>query len=127
MPSSPSSPVPRRAGPRCARRCARTGWWRPPARRPGDAYPAIILTPTGKGVRADGILTEGTGDVLRHGLAWLGGDFRDGPSEELAAGETIILESDAAISLEYDGELRETPSPARFALGTSAVDFVATA
>jgi diacylglycerol kinase family enzyme len=93
----------------------------------GDAYPAIILTPTGKGVRADGILTEGTGDVLRHGLAWLGGDFRDGPSEELAAGETIILESDAAISLEYDGELRETPSPARFALGTSAVDFVATA
>lgn len=92
----------------------------------GQAYPAIILTPTEAGVRADGILTEGTADVLRHGLAWLGGDFRDGPSEEIASGETIILESETPISLEYDGELRETSSPARFALGTSAVDFIAT-
>lgn len=89
-------------------------------------YPAIILTPTENGLRADGILTEGTADVLRHGLAWLGGDFRDGPSEEVAARETIILESERPISLEYDGELRETSSPARFAIGTSAVDFVAT-
>lgn len=93
----------------------------------GQAYPAVILTPTAHGIRADGILTEGTADVLRHGLAWLGGDFRDGPSEEIVSGETIILESDAPISLEYDGELGETPSPARFGLGTSAVDFVATA
>lgn len=91
------------------------------------AYPAIILTPIETGLRADGILTEGSMDVLRHGLAWLGGDFRDGPSEEVARAETIILESDAPISLEYDGELAETPSPARFALGMSAVDFVATA
>ncbi|HMN53840.1 MAG TPA: diacylglycerol kinase family protein [Sphingopyxis sp.] len=91
------------------------------------AYPAIILTPIETGLRADGILTEGSMDVLRHGLAWLGGDFRDGPSEEVARAETIILESDAPISLEYDGELAETPSPARFALGMSAVDFIATA
>ncbi|SEH19488.1 Diacylglycerol kinase family enzyme [Sphingopyxis sp. YR583] len=91
------------------------------------AYPAVILTPTSGGIRADGILTEGTADVLRHGLAWLGGDFRDGPSEEIANGGTIILESEAPISLEYDGELGETASPARFGLGTSAVDFVATA
>jgi len=90
-------------------------------------YAAVILTPTGKGIRADGILTEGTGDVLRHGLAWLGGDFRDGPSEAIACTETIILESEAVIGIEYDGELAETPSPARFALGMSAVDFLATA
>ena len=93
----------------------------------GGAYPAIILTPTEHGIRADGILTEGTADVLRHGLAWLGGDFRDGPSEEITSGETIILKSAAPISLEYDGELGETPSPARFGLAASAVDFVATA
>ena len=91
------------------------------------SYPAVILTPTGKGLRADGILTEGSMDVLRHGLAWLGGDFRDGPSEGIACAETIILESAAPISIEYDGELAEMPSPARFALGMSAVDFVATA
>lgn len=92
----------------------------------GHAYPAIILTPTSQGVRADGILTQGTADVLRHGLAWLGGDFRDGPSEEIICGETIVLESAAPISLEYDGELGETASPARFGLGTSVVDFIAT-
>ncbi|APZ99019.1 sphingosine kinase [Sphingopyxis sp. QXT-31] len=90
-------------------------------------YSAVILTPTRQGIQADGILTDGTGDVLRHGLAWLGGDFRDGPSERIATAETIILESEAVISLEYDGELAETPAPARFALGTSAVDFLATA
>lgn len=93
----------------------------------GKAYPAVILTPTGQGVRADGILTEGTADILRHGLAWLGGDFRDGPSEEIVQDGTIVLESDAPISLEYDGELAEIESPARFGLGMSRVDFVATA
>ena len=91
------------------------------------AYPAVILTPTGRGITADGILTEGTADVLRHGLAWLGGDFRDGPSEHLATAETIRLESEATISLEYDGELGETASPARFSIGMSAVDFIITA
>ncbi|HMP46874.1 MAG TPA: diacylglycerol kinase family protein [Sphingopyxis sp.] len=91
------------------------------------SWPAIILTPAETGLQADGILAEGTADVVRHGLAWLGGDFRDGPSERIAEGETIILESEAPISLEYDGELGETASPARFALGMSAVDFVATA
>lgn len=92
-----------------------------------SAYSAVILTPTAAGIRADGILTEGTGDVLRHGLAWLGGDFRDGPSEEIATAETIILESERVISLEYDGELAETPSPARFSIAASGVDFLATA
>lgn len=90
-------------------------------------YPAVILTPTATGVRADGILTEGALDVLRHGLAWLGGDFRDGPSETIAEAETVILESDVPIRLEYDGELAETGSPARFGLGASMVDFLATA
>ena len=93
----------------------------------GKAYPAVILTPTAGGIRADGILTEGTGDVLRHGLAWLGGDFRDGPSEPIATGVTVVLESDKPISLEFDGELEAVASPAKFSLGTSAVDFIATA
>ena len=93
----------------------------------GKAYPAVILTPTPSGIRADGILTEGTGDVLRHGLAWLGGDFRDGPSELIATGQTVVLESDKPISLEFDGELEEVASPAEFSAGSSAVDFIATA
>ena len=93
----------------------------------GKAYPAVILTPTPTGIHADGILTEGTADVLRHGLAWLGGDFRDGPSEPIVTDATIHLESEQPISLEYDGELDEVASPATFRLGTSAVDFIATA
>ena len=92
-----------------------------------NSYSAVILTPTGQGIRADGILTDGTGDVLRHGLAWLGGDFRDGPSEEIATADTIILESERVISFEYDGELAEAPSPARFSIAASAVDFLTTA
>ncbi len=91
------------------------------------AYPAIILTPTREGITADGIVADATGDVLRHGLAWLGGDFRDGPHERVATAETIILESDRIIALEYDGELAEIPSPARFSIGQSALDFIATA
>lgn len=93
----------------------------------GKTYSAVILTPTPTCIRADGILTEGTGDVLRHGLAWLGGDFRDGPSEPLATGETLVLESDETICLEFDGELSEMASPARFSAASSAVDFLATA
>src|SRR3546814_342744 len=93
----------------------------------GPAYPAVILTPTAHGIRADGILTEGTADVLRHGLAWLGGDFREGPSEEITSGETIILESEAPIGLEYDGELGETPRPAGVGVAAGAGAFVATA
>jgi diacylglycerol kinase family enzyme len=93
----------------------------------GKSYPAIVLTPTRRGLRADGVVVDGSADVLRHGLAWLGGDFRDGPSEELAQGETIVLESESPISLEYDGELDEIAAPARFAIGQSAVDFIATA
>ncbi|MBU0823471.1 MAG: sphingosine kinase [Alphaproteobacteria bacterium] len=93
----------------------------------GKDYPAVILTPTPTGIRADGILTDGTGDVLRHGLAWLGGDFRDGPSEPITTADTIMLESEKPISLEFDGELNEVASPATFSLGSSAVDFIATA
>ncbi|WP_293700218.1 MULTISPECIES: diacylglycerol/lipid kinase family protein [unclassified Sphingopyxis] len=93
----------------------------------GEAYPAVILTPTADGIRADGILAEGTGDVLRHGLAWLGGDFRDGPSEPITTADTIMLESEQPISLEFDGELDAVASPAKFSLGSSAVDFIATA
>ena len=93
----------------------------------GKTYPAVILTPTAAGIRADGILTEGTGDVFRHGLAWLGGDFRDGPSELIATDAEVVLESKKPMSLEFDGELAEMASPARFSLGSSAVDFIATA
>src|SRR3546814_12602590 len=69
----------------------------------GSDYQAVILTPTARGVRADGVLTESATDVLRHGLAWLGGDFRDGPSETLATAAMLTPESAHPIGPEPDG------------------------
>jgi len=93
----------------------------------GSAYQAIILTPTARGVRADGVLTESATDVLRHGLAWLGGDFRDGPSETIATAAMLTLESAQPIGLELDGEMAELDRRAKFWSDVSKVAFLATA
>jgi hypothetical protein len=92
-----------------------------------QAYPAIILTPTENGLRADGILTERPGDVMRHGLAWLGGDFRDGPSETIATAAMLTLESAQPIGLELDGEMAELGRRAKFWGDVSKVAFLSTA
>jgi diacylglycerol kinase family enzyme len=92
-----------------------------------ETYPVVILTPTDNGIDAHGILTGGTWDILRHGLAWLGGDFRDGPSDHLGKMSDVQLESAAPISVEFDGELMEIPSPAKITLSRSRIDFVITA
>lgn len=89
-------------------------------------FPAIILTPTPDGIEAHGILTDSSLDIIRHGLAWLSGDFRDGPSITLTKAREIVLESDAPIRLEFDGELTKVPSPARFSLAQSRIEFIAT-
>lgn len=89
-------------------------------------YPAIILTPTDDGIEAHGVLADGVMDIVRHGLAWLAGDFRDGPSEFITKSDRIELVSAEEIGIEFDGELMETPSPATFHLGRSAVNFIVT-
>lgn len=90
------------------------------------AFPAIILTPKASGIDAHGVLADTSLDIIRHGLAWLNGDFRDGPSLGLIHAPEIVLESDAPIRLEFDGELAEVPSPARFSLAESSMAFVTT-
>lgn len=91
----------------------------------GD-HSAVILTPLPNGIDAHGILAEGAMDLLRHGLAWLGGDFRDGPSQFITKAAELCLESDRPISIEFDGELAEHPSPLFVRLGHSATDFLST-
>lgn len=90
------------------------------------AYPAIILTPTDDGIEAHGVLADGVMDIVRHGLAWLAGDFRDGPSEFITKSDRVQLVSAKDISIEFDGELMEIPSPAVFRSGRSPLDFVVT-
>lgn len=92
----------------------------------GKPYPAVILTPTDSGIEVHGILAEGTWDILRHGLAWLSGDFRDGPSDYLGKSNAIELESAAPISIEFDGELMEISAPATFHVARSRLEFVKT-
>lgn len=89
-------------------------------------HSAVILTPLADGIDAHGILAEGAMDLLRHGLAWLGGDFRDGPSQFITKAAELCLESDRPISIEFDGELTEHPSPLFVRLGHSATDFLST-
>lgn len=91
----------------------------------GD-HSAVILTPLADGIDAHGILAEGAMDLLRHGLAWLGGDFRDGPSQFITKTAEICLESDHPISIEFDGELTEHPSPLFVRLDHSTTDFLST-
>lgn len=93
----------------------------------GKEYQAIILSPTRTGIRADGVVASSATELIRHGLAWLGGDFRDGPSETIATDRTIMLESAEAIGVELDGELTEMDSPARFTSAISPIDIIATA
>lgn len=89
-------------------------------------HSAVILTPLPDGIDVHGILAEGAMDLLRHGLAWLGGDFRDGPSQLITKANELCLESDRPISVEFDGELTEHPSPLFVRLGHSATDFLST-
>ncbi len=93
----------------------------------GADYPAIVLTPTPRGIRAHGVLAESAADILRHGLAWLGGDFRDGPSEAIATAAMLTLESSAPIAVELDGEVAELRAYSQVWGDTSSVAFLATA
>ncbi len=92
----------------------------------GVEYQAIILTPTRNGICAAGVLAESATELIRHGLAWLGGDFRDGPTDQIATERAITLESAETIGIELDGELTELPPPARFTSAISPIDILAT-
>lgn len=87
-------------------------------------FPAIYIEPGKDCLRAYGIRVDHAGELLGHGLAWLKGDFREGPSRALPAGRTVTLESEAEhFDLLVDGEKREASNPVTFSLGQSAVRF----
>ena len=89
-------------------------------------HSAVILTPRADGIEAQAILAGGALDLLRHGMAWLGGDFRDGPSQFVTKAQDVTLESSTMISVEFDGELMECASPLRVHLAHSHLDFLST-
>jgi hypothetical protein len=90
----------------------------------GTTYPAIYIEPRDQGLGAFGVQAESGRDLLAHGWAWLRGDFREGPSQDLDVGARVTLASDAdSFDMLVDGERAQAPNPATFSAGLSDVHF----
>ncbi|MBA4752138.1 MAG: sphingosine kinase [Sphingopyxis sp.] len=92
-----------------------------------QSFQAINLTPKPDRIQAEGLITDSAGSILSHGIAWLGGDFREGPSVDLSERRAVVLESKGSIGLLLDGEPAELPSGATYRLESSPLAFLATA
>lgn len=92
-----------------------------------QSFQAINLTPKPDRILAEGLITDSAGSILRHGIAWLGGDFREGPSVDLSERRSVVIESAGAVGLLLDGEPAELPSGATYRLESSPLAFLATA
>lgn len=91
-----------------------------------QSFQAINLTPKPDRILAEGLITDSAGSILSHGIAWLGGDFREGPSVDLSERGAVVIESTGAIGLLLDGEPAELPSGATYRLERSPLAFLAT-
>lgn len=91
-----------------------------------QSFQAINLTPKPDRILAEGLITDSAGAILSHGIAWLGGDFREGPSVDLSERRSVIIESTGAVGLLLDGEPAELPSGAAYCLEPSPLTFMAT-
>lgn len=94
-----------------------------------EGYTAITLTPRDDGIEGAGYYTESLVDYARHGVALLQRDFRNGPNEPLGRHSKMRLCSSdkEPMGLLIDGESYEGGAEEEFELGTSHVDFWATA
>ena len=92
-----------------------------------EDYPAIYIEPVDGTLRLLGFLADDAAALFEHGFAWLGGDFRDGPHEELGTlGEVTIESASAEIGLLVDGERGHSHSPLRLRAVPSPVAFIMT-
>lgn len=91
-----------------------------------QSFQAINLTPKTDRILAEGLITDSAGSILRHGIAWLGGDFREGPSVDLSERRSVVIESTGAVGLLLDGEPAELPSGATYRLEPSPLAFLTT-
>jgi diacylglycerol kinase family enzyme len=91
-------------------------------------YPSIYIEPVDGQLRVLGFTAAGAGDLFRHGFAWLGGDFRNGPHEPLGevARATILSDNGGRMGLLVDGERGSDASPLRLRAAPSPVRFLVT-
>lgn len=90
------------------------------------SYPALNLTPLAGRIFVQGFLADNAAQVLSHGFAWLGGDFRTGPHDDLGHHAEVVIEGTAEIGMLYDGERGETSTGTKFTLDTLDLDLLAT-
>jgi hypothetical protein len=96
-------------------------------------YPALNLTPRDGRIAVQGFLADNAVQLLSHGFAWLGGDFRDGPHDDLGqhadvviAGSQVGEGGEQRIGMLYDGERGEAASGTKFTLDTLDLALLAT-
>lgn len=91
-----------------------------------EEYQAIYIQPLANGLEARGIRAQNAADLLKHGWAWLTGDFRKGPADILRVAPDITVECDSEIGLLIDGEKVEASRPCTFRWEESGLRFIAT-
>jgi hypothetical protein len=101
---------------------------REPAGARGDAYPLIMLTPTGGGIGISGFRAATAGEYLEGSLAVLQRRFREGPHDDLGLADQVTLagSNGEALSILVDGEPGECPAEADFRLVPCGVHLLAT-
>lgn len=90
------------------------------------SYPSIFVEPfDAEMLSVTGFKAGGIKDMLAHGIAWLRGDFRNGPSDDLGKmAEVTILGEDEKLGLLIDGEQEDSQSPLSCKAGISSVNFI---
>jgi len=89
-------------------------------------YPALNLTPLEGRIFVQGFLTDNAAQVISHGLAWLGGDFRNGPHDDLGHHGEVAVEGSVEIGMLYDGERGEIAAGTKFTPDTLDLALLAT-
>lgn len=100
----------------------------PPLGKP-EGYAGIRLTPTETGMEIEGYGADTIGDYLRHGVALLKRDFREGPHDELGTQRevTCAVTEGQALDLMIDGERCVGGAEMRFSLAEVDLDLLASA
>lgn len=89
-------------------------------------YPALNLTPLDGRLSVQGFLADNAAQLLSHGFAWLGGDFRPGPHDDLGHHPHVVIEGPDEIGMLYDGERGAASSGTKFTLDTLDLALLAT-
>lgn len=82
-------------------------------------YQAIHLQPSGDGIAVRGVLARNAAQLIGHGWAWLSGDFREGPHENLGILPELTLRGPRPMGLLVDGEKEEGAAIMTFRRGES--------